>query len=462
MRKGLAIALLLALTACDRSSRAPAPVASTSASSKVTSTALDAAEMAKATKRAERVAKCVGNVAQSETIWADTCLVRDLPLDVVDHVPRIAPRGTLHAAAATLSFSLAMDFESAAYRPTLLLHDGDRVAVLGMFEARGGSIAVPAAGTLALDDKSRISAARLWFDQRVARGQVTGRPSADAGVSAALGAKLRIVVAKRDAAEAARLAVFGRALAATREGKTSALAGLYAETATLHDLGPGTRLRGAHEIAALLGRERVVDVDRRWAAGNYVVAELRRRGAAGPATASLEVMAFDAGRISEHWLFRNRLRADLAAGLAQPPPARNNAASVRAAGSPTLLEGLPHPGGEAELLAAEKQKRVLELHGHPFYTERIEPKAADAVWLTELLVDATALRPFSGEKKCGGFHPDFAVRWQHGAKRYDALVCFGCGELKWIVDGKSTRYDMAHWARLNLETALRGYRNQRP
>jgi hypothetical protein len=124
---------------------------------------------------------------------------------------------------------------------------------------------------------------------------------------------------------------------------------------------------------------------------------------------------------------------------------------------------LPHPL-DVEVFAAEKRtEATVEVHGYAFYEEALMLEPVRAEWLTELLSDETGLLPFLYEKKCGGFHPDYAVRWEVEGKRYEALLCFGCGEVKWHAPGgKMTRWDMPPWAAMSLKAALFGYRRNRP
>ncbi len=92
-----------------------------------------------------------------------------------------------------------------------------------------------------------------------------------------------------------------------------------------------------------------------------------------------------------------------------------------------LYEGLPHPAWESELLEEQlRTKETQELHGHPFYKETLPLKLDDSKRLTDILGSAGTYKRFSGEKKCGGFHPDFVVEWHVGEDRFRVLICFGC------------------------------------
>lgn len=137
--------------------------------------------------------------------------------------------------------------------------------------------------------------------------------------------------------------------------------------------------------------------------------------------------------------------------------------AVASAEKMTLYEGLPHQAFESDLLESERRsKPVQELHGYWFYKEPLAPSAEDARRLTQMLSDAAAFAPFSGEKKCGGFHPDYAVEWQKGSSAYRALICFGCDEAKLFGPGIDERHDLSQSALPELEALLAKHHKNRP
>jgi hypothetical protein len=123
-----------------------------------------------------------------------------------------------------------------------------------------------------------------------------------------------------------------------------------------------------------------------------------------------------------------------------------------------LYEGLPHPV-EGDLFDIErKTKPAIEIHDFLFYRQTLDPSASDVQALKALLSDASTFKPWEGEKKCGGFHPDYAVNWSVDNKRHLYLICFGCNEIK--VYGSTTgRYDIGNW---QLEDILARYSKNRP
>src|SRR5262245_31730460 len=105
-----------------------------------------------------------------------------------------------------------------------------------------------------------------------------------------------------------------------------------------------------------------------------------------------------------------------------------------------LYEGLPHQSFEPQQLEEEKQrKETTTLHGYPFYGELLDVSAEDVAQLKELLADEGSFRRWSGEKPCGGFHPDYLAELRVGEVTYRFLICFGCSELKVYGPGHSLR-----------------------
>lgn len=119
------------------------------------------------------------------------------------------------------------------------------------------------------------------------------------------------------------------------------------------------------------------------------------------------------------------------------------ASAIRRGEEVVLHEGLPHPMFEGELFERERGSRpVEELHGYPFYREPLALTADEAREITGAMASPEQFLPFSGEKKCGGFHPDYAVEWRRGREVYMALVCFGCEEVKLFGPGLASRHDL--------------------
>ena len=142
---------------------------------------------------------------------------------------------------------------------------------------------------------------------------------------------------------------------------------------------------------------------------------------------------------------------------------RSESVTIRRAGEISLFEGLPHEFYEPEVLKTEKQEKpTVELGGYPFYRNPLALKEADTAELRDLIGNADSFRAFSGEKKCGGFHPDYAVQWTYGNGKGVCLLCFGCGEAKIFYEGVETRLDLNRYAMKRLKAVLEPYRKNRP
>jgi hypothetical protein len=147
-------------------------------------------------------------------------------------------------------------------------------------------------------------------------------------------------------------------------------------------------------------------------------------------------------------------------GCSGSPP---ETATLSQAGPLVLYEGLPHQMYEPKALAAEKRsKPTVVLHHFSFYREPLELKPGDAEQLKEILRDPHTFSSYSGEKRCGGFHPDYAVEWTAGGQTYRALICFGCFEARIYGPNGGTTYDVRGDVQKRFKDLLAPYRKNRP
>ncbi len=138
-------------------------------------------------------------------------------------------------------------------------------------------------------------------------------------------------------------------------------------------------------------------------------------------------------------------------------------ASIHAAGRLILYEGLPHHAFEAKELKLEKRKkRTMALHGCSFYRDHLKLSAYDQQRLKSLLGSEASFAKWSGEKRCGGFHPDYCVQMSVGRAAYRFLICFGCHEVKVYGPKHSLRCDIQRDAYVLLEKLLKKHRKNRP
>ena len=137
--------------------------------------------------------------------------------------------------------------------------------------------------------------------------------------------------------------------------------------------------------------------------------------------------------------------------------------SVMKAGTIRVLEGLPHQNYYHDIFEEErKTKPNLELGGFHFYEGTLELSPGDVKKVVEILHRTSTYEPYLGEKKCGGYHPDFAVSWTLDHVQYHALLCFGCGEVKLLGPSGERHYDLERDSARELENILRNYHKNAP
>lgn len=135
--------------------------------------------------------------------------------------------------------------------------------------------------------------------------------------------------------------------------------------------------------------------------------------------------------------------------------------SLQSAQRLMVYEGLPHQAHEKELIAREiVRKDTTRLHGYPFYTPARPAK--QAAGLRRVLGSADSYKVYGGPKTCGGFHPDYAVSWNDGAKSYQLLVCFGCGEVLATDGATSMPFSLKNPVVAELRGLLDGHSLKRP
>jgi hypothetical protein len=147
----------------------------------------------------------------------------------------------------------------------------------------------------------------------------------------------------------------------------------------------------------------------------------------------------------------------------EAPSVPSFCAAVARSTTVNLYEGLPHQHFERALLDQERRAKSLrEFGGFPFYDEALTLAPVDVNTLRVVLSSPVALEEFSGEKFCGGFHPDFAVEWFTADTYRQSLICFGCAEVISIEAGTEVRSDLAKSVFVRLYEVLRPYRKNRP
>lgn len=136
-------------------------------------------------------------------------------------------------------------------------------------------------------------------------------------------------------------------------------------------------------------------------------------------------------------------------------------AALSSANEIRISEGLPHQTSEKALLGKElERKDLIVIAGYTFYS----PAAAahNRKDLAGVLSNPHSIKEYSGQKLCGGFHPDYCLSWASRGIAYHALICFGCSEIVYSRGGESIHYDLSAPAREKLEELLKHYRKKRP
>jgi hypothetical protein len=119
-----------------------------------------------------------------------------------------------------------------------------------------------------------------------------------------------------------------------------------------------------------------------------------------------------------------------------------------------IYEGWPRVTVNAKnILTSQPQDAPpLEIDGELFYQQAQKPAEGDVLTLRRL-TGVKLLRPWHGVKLCGGFHADFAVRFELEDDIYSILFCFGCHEAR-LVRAQSARSMKQTKADFRLTTDL--------
>lgn len=129
----------------------------------------------------------------------------------------------------------------------------------------------------------------------------------------------------------------------------------------------------------------------------------------------------------------------------------------------TVYEGLPHQHWEpAELKRERDSKECIKLHGYWFYDDARVLGRKDFVSLRQALSARDGIIEWGGNKLCGGYHPDYLIRWRADNDAYDALICFGCHEVKLFGPRDRLYADLSKQTYEQLEQSLSKFRKHRP
>ncbi len=106
-----------------------------------------------------------------------------------------------------------------------------------------------------------------------------------------------------------------------------------------------------------------------------------------------------------------------------------------------LFEGLPHPYWDKELLKKEeKRPDVFQNHGFGFYSPAIKLPDSDHKLLFSKVTRVDSYTPWLGPRACGGFHPDYLIRFHGRQGVVDLHLCMGCSMA--VFYGPKTKADV--------------------
>lgn len=128
-----------------------------------------------------------------------------------------------------------------------------------------------------------------------------------------------------------------------------------------------------------------------------------------------------------------------------------------------IYEGLPHQALDKGQFERELEiKKTVNQSGFHFYLPELEVVPSDLAAFKEIFISSASFTRFKGLKLCGGYHPDFSLRWDSGKKACDTQFCLGCDEARMFIDGKVIYADISEDAAARLKAIFKKYRRQRP
>jgi hypothetical protein len=127
-----------------------------------------------------------------------------------------------------------------------------------------------------------------------------------------------------------------------------------------------------------------------------------------------------------------------------------------------IFKGMPHQVWDSERLASELEtKQNFKSHGYYFYGSQIAPSADDASALGVLATTPTTFFEWGGTKLCGGYHPDWMIRWTASdGTEHELHLCFGCHEAKLYGPDYQLYCELGEDGFNNLKAILDRYINQ--
>jgi hypothetical protein len=158
------------------------------------------------------------------------------------------------------------------------------------------------------------------------------------------------------------------------------------------------------------------------------------------------------------------LRGDVAEG-----PERNFdnwkglAAGIAQADKAALFEGTPHPLDEKKHYDEEmRTAKFKKFFGIPFYPDPTPLSAEVNGKILKVLLKDKTLVPYTGDKKCGGFHADWCLEWRGDDGVARCMLCFSCYEARVFGPKSSLQCDIDPSAIPELRAILTPFREHAP
>ena len=146
----------------------------------------------------------------------------------------------------------------------------------------------------------------------------------------------------------------------------------------------------------------------------------------------------------------------------KPHPAGHDALikAIQGTNQLMLLEGVPN-----ELtgkLPDCRSEDLLVIRGYGFFRHLQPLRKRDRRAIENLISQQDSFGEWSGEKECLGFHPDFCLIMLSDAATDSLLLCFGCGEAKFLNGAAANHWDTLPKVNGTLRNTLRRYQIHPP
>jgi len=123
---------------------------------------------------------------------------------------------------------------------------------------------------------------------------------------------------------------------------------------------------------------------------------------------------------------------------------RASADILRTAHHVHIYRGLAHPHADP----GRYQKQVaqggwVEFHSFKFHNQPVDLPAGTSAKVLELYRDPSSHEALATKTTCAGFHPDYALVWNHGGRQRVLQICYGCHEWKYFGPGGVVHTDIS-------------------